>query len=94
VRRMKEVAQKHGFRTLATRVCLADVPRIPLPSIALVKRRHYVVVEALAPDGSLIIIEPSIGRCRLGVSRFLKACSGEMLLFLSNAECPTRENRV
>ncbi len=88
VRRMKEVAQKYGFRALAKRVSLGDVSRLPLPSIALIKRRHFVVVEALASHSSMIILDPSIGRCKVGASRFLKDCNGEMLLFLKNAECP------
>jgi hypothetical protein len=80
MRRMKEVAERHGFRTTARRVSLGEVPRIPLPSIALFRRRHYVVVQTFTPDGSLIIVDPSIGRCRVPAAQFLKDCNGEMLL--------------
>lgn len=79
MRRMKEVAEREGLLTRARRVSLAELPRNPLPSIPLFKRNHYIAVEAHAPAGSLIIIDPSIGRRLVPTSRFLRDCDGEML---------------
>jgi hypothetical protein len=85
MRRMKEVAERHGFRTVAKRIGLVDVARIPLPSIALFRHRHYVVVQGIAADASLTIIDPSIGRCQVAASQFLEDCNGEMLLIWRSA---------
>jgi uncharacterized membrane protein YhaH (DUF805 family) len=93
VRRMKEVAERYGFRTVARRVSLAESPLVPLPSIALLKRGHYVVVEAIAPDASVTIIDPSIGRCRVPAPRFFEMCSA-MLLIRRNSERTTGINRI
>ena len=91
MRRMKAVAETHGFPARARRVTLAELPRIPLPSIALFKRKHYIVVEAHAPDDALIIIDPCIGRCRVPAAKFLRDCDGELLMIWNHPRrTPTR----
>jgi ABC-type bacteriocin/lantibiotic exporter with double-glycine peptidase domain len=78
--RMQQVAEKYGFRAEGWRVSAGDLARIPYPSIALYERKHFVVIDSVARDGSLTIRDPSFGRSRVDGGAFLKACNGEVLL--------------
>ena len=78
--RLKEVAEEWGLRAEGWRVSRQDIRMIPLPSIALMNRRHYVVIESMRDTGDLILADPSFGRVKMSMSLFLSKTRGEMLL--------------
>lgn len=78
--RMKEVTEKWGLRAEGWRVSSEDINSIPLPSIALMNRRHYVVIESIQETGDLIFADPSSGRFKMKLDLFLSKTRGEMLL--------------
>ncbi|GIW56039.1 MAG: hypothetical protein KatS3mg082_2443 [Nitrospiraceae bacterium] len=80
VRKMKQVIEGYGFATRARRITEEDLDRIPLPSIALYKRHHFVLVEERRADETLVIFDPSLGRCRVKATRLLRDTEGMMLL--------------
>jgi ABC-type bacteriocin/lantibiotic exporter with double-glycine peptidase domain len=78
--RLKEVAEKWGLRADGWRISIQDLETIPLPSIALMTRSHYVVIESIQDSENLVYVDPSIGRMRINKSQFLSKTHGEMLL--------------
>jgi len=87
MRRMAEVAKENGLVARARRVTAEVLPLIPLPSIAVIGRSHYIVVERYQPGQGLIVVDPQVGRCRVRIDRFLAATNGgEMLLLARSAD--------
>ena len=78
--RLKEVSERWGLRAEGWRISSQDIETIPLPSIALMNRNHYVVIESIQDTGDLIYADPSFGRLKMKTIQFLSRTKGEMLL--------------
>ncbi len=91
IRRMAEFAEGLGFTARLRRVGLDLLPQVPLPSIAVVNRGHYIVLERRESGGHLVVADPLVGRCRIATNRFLKLTNGgEMLLLAPRRDSPLR----
>lgn len=90
VRRLKEVAESYAFIAKARRISAGDWQQIPLPSIALYREQHFLVVESLERGGSVVVFDPSIGRCRISLARLMRNSGGAILL-LSRAPAAREE---
>jgi ABC-type bacteriocin/lantibiotic exporter with double-glycine peptidase domain len=80
MRRMKSVIEGYGFATRARRITEQELDQIPLPSMALDRRNHFVLVEELREEKELLYFDPSLGRCRINAVEFIRRTEGMMLL--------------
>ena len=87
VARIKEIAERHGLIARARRIKEDELREVPLPSIALWREHHYLVIESIGPGDRMIVFDPAIGRCATTITRFMKQTSGAMLLL----QAPVRE---
>ena len=78
--RLKEVAESWGFRAEGWRVSPNALTGIPLPSIALLNNRHYVVIESVESPRAIVYADPVIGRIRMPVERFWLKSNGILLV--------------
>ncbi len=78
---IKKAAAQNGLRGEGWRMRLADLQKVPLPAIALLRNHHFVVIHSLTPQGKIEILDPALGRLRFSPQRFEKVWSGNVLLF-------------
>lgn len=78
--RLKEVAESAGLSAAGWRIAERDLPGVPLPSIVLLNRNHFVVLEAVDAGGDVIYADPAVGRVRMATRLFLQKSRGEMLI--------------
>lgn len=86
VRRMAQYAEEMGFVARAYNVGQDNLAQLPLPSIAIVHRRHFIVLERIEKNEQLVIVDPSVGRCRIAKQKFLKVTNGGEMLLLAQAK--------
>lgn len=77
---MQGIAGERGLEASGWRLDLAALERAPLPAVAHFED-HYVVVDRVAPDGTVELRDPSIGRVTLSAERFRRLWTGNVLLF-------------
>lgn len=82
---LRRAADSMGIRLEARRFVPAYAGSSDLPLIAWVDRQHFVVVTRRAPDGTLTVIDPQIGRYRMPEQRFARLWSGEALVWANGA---------
>jgi ABC-type bacteriocin/lantibiotic exporter with double-glycine peptidase domain len=78
--RLKEVAESCGLRAEGLRVSESELVGIPVPSIALLNNKHYVVIESIESSNAIIYADPIIGRIRMPVERFWLKSNGILLV--------------
>ncbi|MEV4374620.1 peptidase domain-containing ABC transporter [Nonomuraea sp. NPDC049637] len=78
------VARAHGLDTHALSVPAAQVPELPFPAIVHWRAKHFVVVERVAGD-VVTIVDPGVGRFRIGGAEFARDYSGVALTFTPGA---------
>jgi ABC-type bacteriocin/lantibiotic exporter with double-glycine peptidase domain len=83
---MVQYAEEMGLVARAYKVGPDILMQIPLPSIAIVRRMHFIVLEQFESDEQLVIVDPLVGRCRIAVDRFLKVTNGGQMLLLALAK--------
>lgn len=76
---LKEAAELKGLRAEGWKYTWGDFQSIPLPSIVFIRGNHYAVVESFGDRGSLIILDPAIGRLEMTEKKFRRIWSGETL---------------
>ena len=59
-----------------------DLLEVPLPAIALLEERHYIVLEARRDDGFLMVVDPSLGRVAVAADVVLDDSGGSLLVLL------------
>lgn len=77
---MQGIALEHGLSAEGWRLDTSALARAPLPAIAHFQD-HYVVVDTVRSNGTVLVRDPSIGRMQLSASRFQKLWTGNILLF-------------
>jgi ATP-binding cassette, subfamily B, bacterial len=58
-----------------------DLPRVPLPAIAFINKRHFVVIRKFIAPKVLEVDDPALGRLHWPLGAFQKVWSGETLVF-------------
>ena len=76
---LKEMAELKGLKAEGWKYSWIDFQQVVLPVIAFVRENHYVVVELISNDGSLIIVDPAYGRIKISQKKFKKIWNGETL---------------
>jgi ABC-type bacteriocin/lantibiotic exporter with double-glycine peptidase domain len=79
--RIKQVAESEGLHCAGWRLSMRDLPAIPLPAVLLLRRRHFVVLEAVNAKAGILILDPVRGRLRLSGRKLQSIWRGETLLF-------------
>jgi Peptidase C39 family len=77
---LKWAAEKYGVKTSAWRLNRNDLLRIQLPVIAFVDGNHFVVINNVNNDGTLIILDPARGRLQFTETSFARHWKGETLI--------------
>lgn len=77
---MQEIATRRGLYAAGWRLDAAALARAPLPAVAHFDD-HYVVVDEVAPDGTVRVRDPSLGKLEFTGARFQELWTGHVLLF-------------
>ncbi len=77
---MQAIAGERGLSATGWRLDFAGLARAPLPAVAHFED-HYVVVDRIAPDGTVQVRDPSLGRIDLPRASFENLWTGSVLLF-------------
>ena len=78
---LKQYAERQGARTSLWRLNLSDlVARNGLPAIAFVRENHFVVIDSIKPDGSVLLRDPAIGRLHMTRTAWEQIWRGEVML--------------
>ncbi|MET0399755.1 MAG: cysteine peptidase family C39 domain-containing protein [Longimicrobiaceae bacterium] len=77
---MQEIALEHGLAAEGWRLDASALAHASLPAIAHFQD-HYVVVDEVRSDGSVLVRDPAIGWMEVPASRFQKLWTGNVLLF-------------
>ncbi len=80
---LKRAAERRGLPSVGWRISGRDLPEIPLPAIAFLRKGHFVVLDRVEPDGSVIVRDPARGTLWMTSDSFRAAWKGEVLLFAS-----------
>lgn len=73
-------AGKAGLPVFAVHWDPVDLDQLPLPSLAWVERRHFVVLARRGNGDSLDIHDPAAGHYRMSVNQFARLWSGAALV--------------
>lgn len=85
---LETAAFASGLRVFAVRWDPVDLPRLPLPSLAWVDHRHFVVIARRVGGDSVDVDDPAAGRYRMASDRFSGAWSGAALVPLDSISPP------
>ena len=77
---MQGIAASRGLPATGWRLDASALARAPLPAVAHFQD-HYVVVDWVGGDGTVLIRDPSIGKLELSGMRFQELWTGNVLLF-------------
>jgi ABC-type bacteriocin/lantibiotic exporter with double-glycine peptidase domain len=77
---MQRIAAARGVSAAGWRLDMPALARASLPAVAHFQD-HYVVVDRVVPDGTVLIRDPSIGKLELTGARFRELWTGNVLLF-------------
>jgi len=58
-----------------------DLPHVPLPAIAFIRQRHFIVIRKFIAPGVLEVDDPALGRLHWPLGAFQRVWSGETLVF-------------
>lgn len=81
LRSLGRAAEALGLRAYPWVLCSGDLKRVSLPVLAWLKRGHYVVIDQVLESGSLVVLDPAVGRLLYSSRAFWKQWNGEALLF-------------
>jgi predicted double-glycine peptidase len=79
---LASAASSAGLRVFTVRWDPVDIDQLPLPSLAWVERRHFVVVARRSDGDSLEVHDPAVGHYRMSIERFATIWSGAALVTL------------
>ncbi len=78
---LKSAAERRGLPGAGWRISGRDLPEIPLPAIVYLRKGHFVVLDRVEADGSVLVRDPARGRLRMTYGSFRAAWRGQVLLF-------------
>lgn len=76
---LKRAVELKGLEAQGWLYTWEDFQQAPLPMIAFVRGNHYVVVESITESGSVIVLDPAIGRLQYRLEKFRRIWRGEAL---------------
>lgn len=85
--RLKAFAESKGLRAEGWRLRLDNLQEVSLPAIVLLHGSHFAVLAGMDSNGSIEVLDPSLGHLRFTRSCFQRVWSGEALLFASSGSC-------
>jgi hypothetical protein len=85
---LQALAARSGLRSEGWRMDAAALARAPRPLIAHFAD-HFVVVDSVDGDGSVLARDPGIGRVRFSAERFAALWTGNVLVFPPSAKAPS-----
>lgn len=81
MRQLRLVSTKLGVPAKSWHVRLQDLPHVPLPAIAFVNKKHFVVIRRFITPEVLEVDDPALGKLRWPARSFQRIWSGETLVF-------------
>ncbi len=81
LRALGEAAEALGLKAFGWILQADDMGRASLPVLAWLKYGHYVVIDQVLESGSLVVLDPALGRLLYGPGPFWRQWTGEALLF-------------
>jgi predicted double-glycine peptidase len=78
---LRMVSTQWGVPARSWHIRPKDLPRLPLPAIAFVKKDHFVVIRRFVAPEVLEVDDPALGKLHWPARSFQKIWSGEMLVF-------------
>ena len=81
LRTLGEAAESLGLRAYGWILQAHDLKRVSLPVLAWLKGGRYVVIDQLLEGGSLVVLDPAVGRLLYKPQAFWRQWTGEALLF-------------
>ncbi len=90
---LKRLSESRGLRCAGWRLAAADLRRIPLPAILLLRRGHFVVLHSISADGEILLLDPARGRSEISFRKLHSLWEGEILLFYSPGSIPDSYQR-
>lgn len=76
---LKEMAEIKGLKAEGWKYTWEDFQNVTFPVIAFVQGNHYIVVESIRDERTLIVVDPAIGRLKMSRRKFGRIWSGETL---------------
>lgn len=81
LRSLGHAAEALGLQAYPWILRSCDLQRVSLPLLAWLKRGHYVVIDQVLESGSLVVLDPAVGRLLYTSRALWKRWNGEALLF-------------
>jgi predicted double-glycine peptidase len=81
MRNLRLASAQMGVPAKSWMVQPSDLPRVPLPAIAWIKKRHFVVIRKYVASEVLEVDDPALGRLHWPLRAFQQVWSGETLVF-------------
>lgn len=78
---LRNASAKLGLGAKSWSIHPEDLPGVPLPAIAFVNKKHFVVLRRFITPEILEVDDPALGRIQWQSRAFKKVWSGEMLVF-------------
>ena len=76
---LKRAAEHLGYRAVGWRCDLSQLRHVRCPAILFIEGDHFVVMDSVAPDQSIFLRDPAIGRICLKARRLSCIWKGEVL---------------
>jgi ABC-type bacteriocin/lantibiotic exporter with double-glycine peptidase domain len=70
-----------GLPARSWKVRPEDLVQVPLPAIAFINKRHFVVIRKFVTPEILEVDDPALGKVQWPIGRFFRVWSGEILVF-------------
>lgn len=78
---LEQYAKNQGVRTSLWRLNSSDlIAHSGQPTVAFVRGNHFVVIDSVKPDGSVLLRDPAIGRLRMTRAAWKQIWRGEVML--------------
>lgn len=85
-------ALKRNMYSKVYRTNVAGLADVPLPAIIFWKEEHYIVLEKIGRT-SVSVVDPGIGRIRMGMEEFINGYSGVVMVLLPEEEFEIRNHK-
>jgi ABC-type bacteriocin/lantibiotic exporter with double-glycine peptidase domain len=86
---LKHAAEANGFPATTWRLNVRDLKATSLPVVAFIKPRHFVVIDKISSDDSIIVLDPALGRLRYSPKSFSQKWDGVVLILGERVEPST-----
>lgn len=84
---LAKIARRHGVQVQGRRFDPTDLRDVPLPLLAYLRLRHFVVIERVDPrTGRILVKDPALGLLRFTRKELAAIWAGEALVFHGSGE--------